>query len=84
MEKGTVYFFIFYSENKRYNRSKSGWNEAEKREEMFEEKAYYMVAYDQSKPVGFCHFRFDMDYGSEVVYWYIIVSIIAILLYLIS
>ena len=52
-----------------YNRSKSGWNENEKREEMFEEKAYYMIAYDQSKPVGFCHFRFDMDYGSEVVYW---------------
>ena len=56
---------------KSYSLSKSGWNEKEKREEMFEEKAYYMIAYENenNKPVGFCHFRFDMDYGSEVVYW---------------
>ena len=52
--------------------SKSGWNERKKREEMFEEAAYYIIAYDSSdpmKPVGFCHFRFDMDYEFEVVYW---------------
>jgi predicted acetyltransferase len=53
-----------------YKCSKGGWNGDEKREEMFESSAYYLIAYDQDKPVGFCHFRFDMDYGSQVVYCY--------------
>ena len=55
-----------------YEGSKSGWNETEKREEMFEEKAYYLLAFDctTNKPVGYCHFRFDMDFDNEVVYCY--------------
>jgi len=53
-----------------YQCSKSGWNEKEKFEEMFDAKAYYLIASDQSERVAFCHFRFDMDFDNEVVYWF--------------
>jgi hypothetical protein len=53
-----------------YQCSKSGWNEKEKCEEMFDAKAYYLIASDQSERVAFCHFRFDMDFDNEVVYWF--------------
>ena len=54
-----------------YELSVSGWNENEKRKEMFDEAAYYLIAYDSKKnqPIGFSHFRFDIDYDDEVIYW---------------
>ncbi len=37
---------------------------------MFDSRAYYLLAYDcANKLVGFSHFRFDMDFDDEVVYW---------------
>lgn len=54
-----------------YEKSSSGWNEMEKLSEMFDEpSAYYLIAYENSRPVGFSHFRFDMDFDSQVVYCY--------------
>ena len=64
-----MYLFI-----NRYESSASGWNENEKLEELFDPKAYYIIAFDEEsndKPIGYCHFRFDMDYEDEVIYWYI-------------
>lgn len=57
----------------RYEKSSSGYSKLEKMAELFDESAYYIIAYDVSdnskKPVGFSHFRFDMDFESEVIYW---------------
>jgi len=55
-----------------YEESNQGWQGREKRTEMMEEEACYLIARDASsnKPVAFSHFRFDMDYGDEVLYCY--------------
>jgi len=55
-----------------YEESNQGWQAREKRNEMEEEEACYLIAKDAStnKPVAFSHFRFDMDYGDEVLYCY--------------
>lgn len=54
-----------------YEQCEWGWNEKKKREEMTEDKAWYLLARDEEgKPVAFSHFRFDMDYGDEVLYVY--------------
>lgn len=54
-----------------YEKSKSGWDEFSKKEEMFDPKAYYLIAYQQGtdRPMGYSHFRFDMDFDNEVIYW---------------
>lgn len=47
-----------------------GWDGDKKREEMTEDVAWYLIAKDpEGKHLGFSHFRFDMDYGDEVLYW---------------
>lgn len=55
----------------RYEKSSGGWHAWEKREEMSEDAAWYLIACDTNtqKPIAFSHFRFDMDYGDEVLYW---------------
>ena len=54
----------------RYENSDWGWNDKQKKEEMSEEKAWYLLAKDESqKPIAMCHFRFDMDFDDEVLYW---------------
>jgi len=55
-----------------YEESNQGWQGREKQNEMNEEEACYLIARDASsnKPVAFSHFRFDMDYGDEVLYCY--------------
>lgn len=48
-----------------------GWKDREKREEMTEDKAWYLIARDQEKkPVAFVHFRFDLEIDEEVLYCY--------------
>jgi hypothetical protein len=51
--------------------SKTGWDENEKKEELFDSKAYYIIAYEENtnKQIGYSHFRFDMDFDYEVIYW---------------
>lgn len=55
----------------RYENSDWGWKDKEKREEMTEDKALYLIARDSfnNKPVAFTHFRFDMEFDEEVLYW---------------
>ncbi|RNA37525.1 N-alpha-acetyltransferase 40 [Brachionus plicatilis] len=53
-----------------YEKSISGWNENFKLEELFDKNACYLIAYKNKKPVGYSHFRFDMDFENEVVYCY--------------
>ncbi|KAJ9578561.1 hypothetical protein L9F63_005211 [Diploptera punctata] len=54
-----------------YEQCDWGWNDKLKKEEMTDERAWYLIARQpDSKPVAFSHFRFDMDYGDEVLYCY--------------
>lgn len=54
-----------------YEESSWGWNEKNKKEEMLEDAAWYLLAKDsEGKLCGFSHFRFDMDYDDEVLYVY--------------
>jgi len=60
---------------KLYEESEWGWKEATKREEMFDDRAWYLIARstgseDAGKLLAFAHFRFDMDYDDEVLYLY--------------
>merc|ERR1712183_127838 len=48
-----------------------GWKEKDKREEMWSDHAWYLLARtEEGKPVAFSHYRYDMDYDDEVVYCY--------------
>lgn len=54
-----------------YERSSWSWNSAEKQAELTEETAWYLVASCDDKFLGFSHFRFDIDNGDVVLYWYV-------------
>ena len=61
-------FLLFFP---RYESCDWGWKDSVKREEMTEDKAWYLIARDQDKkPVAFVHFRFDLEVDQEVLYWY--------------
>lgn len=48
-----------------------GWSDSNKRRELFDEAARYLVAYTQDgEPMGFAHFRFTYESESEVLYLY--------------
>ncbi|KAK6635307.1 hypothetical protein RUM43_007807 [Polyplax serrata] len=54
-----------------YNSCSWGWDEKKKLSEMKESNAKYLIARtDDNAIVGFSHFRFDIDYGDEVLYCY--------------
>merc|ERR1712150_347799 len=58
-----------------YEEGDWGWKESSKREEMFDDRAWYLMARsnsteDPGKLIAFAHFRFDMDYDDEVLYVY--------------
>ncbi|NWY22848.1 NAA40 acetyltransferase, partial [Aphelocoma coerulescens] len=54
-----------------YEQSEWGWKEREKREELRDERAWYLLAREAGAgPVAFSHFRFDVECGDEVLYCY--------------
>ncbi|XP_065514055.1 N-alpha-acetyltransferase 40 isoform X1 [Caloenas nicobarica] len=54
-----------------YEQSEWGWKEREKRAELRDERAWYLIARDpRNGPVAFSHFRFDVECGDEVLYCY--------------
>jgi len=56
-----------------YEESDWGWKTENKKEEMFDNRAWYLLARDmdnEGKLLGFSHYRFDMDYDDEVPYVY--------------
>jgi len=56
---------------KLYEDSEWGWNDKNKREEMLDEKAWYLLAETSDGTIaGYSHFRYDMDFDDEVVYVY--------------
>ncbi|XP_025832692.1 N-alpha-acetyltransferase 40 isoform X2 [Agrilus planipennis] len=55
----------------KYETCSWGWNEKKKKEEMMDERAWYLIAKtDANDFIGFSHFRFDIDEGLEVLYCY--------------
>ncbi|KAM4880078.1 N-alpha-acetyltransferase 40 isoform 3-T4 [Sylvia borin] len=54
-----------------YEQSEWGWKEREKRAELRDERAWFLLAREPSaRPVAFSHFRFDVECGDEVLYCY--------------
>ncbi|XP_066993302.2 N-alpha-acetyltransferase 40 [Anabrus simplex] len=67
--------WIFETEKKHmkelYEKCSWGWNDKTKLEEMTDSAAWYLLARTtQGQNVAFSHFRFDLDYGTEVLYCY--------------
>ena len=55
----------------RYDTCSWGWNDAKKYEELMDDDAWYLMAESEAGvPLGFSHFRFDLDEGVEVLYWW--------------
>lgn len=52
-----------------YRTCSLGWQPKVKQNDMAKTWARFLIAYDDKTPVGFCQFRFDMDYGRSCVYW---------------
>lgn len=52
-----------------YKASSWGWNESSKRKEMTEPTAWYLTASINDELIAFSHFRYDMDFSVEVLYW---------------
>lgn len=73
-EETKKWIFSLFERNMRriYEASKEGYNEEEKRVELFDMRSYYLIATEVNgnRPIGYCHFRFDMDNDSEVIYCY--------------
>lgn len=54
----------------RYEQCSWGWKDSQKLEELTDEAAWYLIARSpEGTSLGFSHFRFDLDYGDEVLYW---------------
>ena len=55
-----------------YFQSDWGWNSSNKKDELFEDDAWYLIARDaeSQEPVAFSHFRYDMDHDDDVLYCY--------------
>ncbi len=53
-----------------YERAYGTFDDIKKRHELSEESARYIVVFERRAPVGFVHFRFDVEDDREVIYWY--------------
>jgi ribosomal protein S18 acetylase RimI-like enzyme len=54
-----------------YDKS-NGWDDKIKRNELFEDRSRYLIAFnaESDKPVGFVHFRFEYDQNEYIIYIY--------------
>uniref|UniRef100_A0A0K0E291 N-alpha-acetyltransferase 40 n=1 Tax=Strongyloides stercoralis TaxID=6248 RepID=A0A0K0E291_STRER len=53
-----------------YQMSLDGWNENQKRQELFATTSRYVIAKIEGKNSGYVHYRFDIDGGLPVLYLY--------------
>ncbi|CAG0895189.1 unnamed protein product [Cyprideis torosa] len=49
-----------------YKKSESGWTDSSKRDELDDERAWFLIVEEEGRPVAFSHFRFDLDGEGEV------------------
>lgn len=70
-EQRTQIVELFESNMKHlYEQSHGGYDPQDKRRELFDDQARYLLVHSSERLLAFAHFRFDMDYGSRVVYLY--------------
>eukprot|EP00112_Aurelia_sp_Birch-Aquarium-sp1_P008049 Seg1882.1 transcript_id=Seg1882.1/GoldUCD/mRNA.D3Y31 product="N-alpha-acetyltransferase 40" protein_id=Seg1882.1/GoldUCD/D3Y31 len=71
-EKNFVYGLTKSNMQQLYEKSSWGWKDKDKYEEITDDKAWYLLAYDndKDKAVGISHFRFDFDFDDPVLYCY--------------
>jgi len=55
-----------------YEKSKMGWNDEEKMNELLDDDAWYLIATDNETdfPRAFAHFGYDMENGDDVLFVY--------------
>lgn len=53
-----------------YEQSNDGYDYDEKQEELFSVESRYLLILSSNDIIAYAHFRFDMDYGSHVIYLY--------------
>ena len=53
-----------------YEQSKDGYNSDEKRNELFSNQSRYLLILSSNYILAFAHFRFEIDFGSRVLYLY--------------
>ena len=64
-------FDLFEKNMKRiYEQSHDGYRPDDKRKELFDDQARYLLLRSTDALLAFTHFRFDMDHGSRVIYLY--------------
>ncbi|XP_060536217.1 N-alpha-acetyltransferase 40 [Cylas formicarius] len=71
-EKGWIFNLTKKNMQLKYEQCSWGWNDKKKMEELYDERAWFLLAancIDQSY-LAFSHFRFDIDMGIEVLYCY--------------
>jgi hypothetical protein len=58
-----------------YQMSQDGYNQRSKHAELRASTSRYLIVHlnddENSIPIAFCHYRFDIDHSSSVVYWYV-------------
>jgi len=70
-EQNAIVDLLTRNMKKLYEESNWGWNEKNKRSEMLEDAAWYLMARNSKGELyGFSHFRYDMDFDDEVLYVY--------------
>lgn len=47
-----------------------GWKDAQKRKELLDENARFLIAFNEGKPIGFSHFRFTPEDQTTALYIY--------------
>ena len=74
-EKDAIIDLIVKNMKTLYEESNWGWNEKNKRDEMLDDAAWYLMARnDKGEICGYSHFRYDMDFDDEVLYVYEVCS----------
>eukprot|EP00088_Acartia_fossae_P001853 TRINITY_DN10724_c0_g1_i2.p1 TRINITY_DN10724_c0_g1~~TRINITY_DN10724_c0_g1_i2.p1 ORF type:complete len:210 (+),score=17.13 TRINITY_DN10724_c0_g1_i2:34-630(+) len=53
-----------------YDLSPKGWSRSDKEDEMFDPCSRHLILFHNNHVAAFSHFRFDMDYGVDVIYCY--------------
>ncbi|CEF69026.1 N-alpha-acetyltransferase 40 [Strongyloides ratti] len=71
-DEDTEWVFDLFKRNMfgMYQMSIDGWNETQKRQELFATTSRYVIAKVEGKNCGYVHYRFDIDGGLPVLYLY--------------
>jgi len=69
--KEWIFVLIEANMKEMYRQSDWGWNEKNKKQELYEDNAWYLIARtEEGTPVAFSHFRYDMEFDEDVLYCY--------------